>query len=502
MATTGTDRTGHMAVGVRSEGASVLALAIVSILALKSAAAAETSTPAQPLTYGVDVGVAETDNVTLVPTNKVSQTMAVADVDFDVNRQSRLFDVDAKGNFSDINYLQGAYGNQLIGRFDGVAHVALIPERLTWALSDDFGQAALDPFTPTTPTNLENVNYVSTGPDLNLRLGPTRFINASVRIARAQYQTSPFNSDRILGNLAWGLQLSAQSSVSLDGNVERVLFDNTALNSDFTRASGFGRYEVQGARTEFSADLGATKVSEGATSTTGGPVTIGPGGTLATGGSQGGTSTTGPLAKIMLARKLSTAAKLTLSIGRDLTDASTSFSNLQGGAIGVVGTAPGALTSNIYTTNYASAGWQYQRNRTTLAVSGRWEKDTYGGESVLDYTRSGAEFRVERRLTRALSAEILGRYYKTNYPHAIVSPASGSADFDDELIAGILTWRHGRGLEVKLKCEHDARIALGINGYRENRALLTVGYRPYSPAASYPEDQTNYPTNRNYPTNK
>ena len=500
--------------GVRSGGASVLALAIVSILALKSAAAAETSTAAEPstaaerssaaepLTYGVDVGVAETDNVTLVPTNKVSQTMAVADVDFDVKRQSRLFDVDAKGNFSDINYLQGAYGNQLIGRFDGAAHVALIPERLTWALSDDFGQAALDPFTPTTPTNLENVNYVSTGPDLNLRLGPTSFFNASMRFARAQYQTSPFNSDRILGNLAWGLQLSAQSSASLNGDTERVLFNNTALNSDFTRTSGFGRYEVHGARTDFSADLGATTISEGGASTTGGPVTIGPGGTLTTGGSQGGMSTTGALAKIMLSRKLSTAAKLTLSIGRDLTDASTSFSNLQSGATGIVGAAPAPLTSRIYTTNYASAGWQYERNRTTFAVSGRWERDSYGGEPLLDNTRSGAEFRVERRLTRALTAEIFGRYYKTNYPHATVSPTSGSTDFDDELIAGILTWRHGRGLEVKLKCEHDARVAMGINGYRENRAVLTVGYRPYSVPASYPADQTNYPTNRNYPTNK
>src|ERR1700680_3188497 len=219
-----------MAMGNRSGGPS-LALAIVSILALKSAAAAET------LAYGVDVGVGESDNVTLVPTNKVSQTMALADVDFDFKKQSRLLDVNAKGYFTDINYLQGAYGNEVIGRFDGAAHVALIPERLTWALTDDFGQAALDPFTPTTPTNLENVNYVSTGPDLNIHLGPTSFINASARFARAQYQRSPFNSNRALGSLAWGRQLSAQSSVSLNGDTERVLFDNTALNTDFGRTS-------------------------------------------------------------------------------------------------------------------------------------------------------------------------------------------------------------------------------------------------------------------------
>src|ERR1700722_9454876 len=100
-----------MAMGVRS-GRQSLALAIMSILGLKLATAAET------LTYGVDAGVAESDNVTLVPTGKISQTMAVADVDFDLKQKSRLLDVDAKGDFTYLDYLQGAYNSQVIGRFD------------------------------------------------------------------------------------------------------------------------------------------------------------------------------------------------------------------------------------------------------------------------------------------------------------------------------------------------------------------------------------------------
>jgi hypothetical protein len=447
-----------------------LPIAVVSILALVSASKAETLTSgvdsraetstsdvaskAQKLTYGVDAGVAETDNVTLVTTHKVSQTMAVADADFDFKQQSRRLDVDAKGNFTYLDYLQGAYGSQLIGRFDGIAHLAIIPERFVWVLQDDFGQAALDPFTPMTPTNLENVNYVSTGPDLALRLGASSYVNASARYARAQYATSPFNSNRLLGNLAWGLLLSAQSSVSLNGTTERVNFQNTVLNSDFDRSNGFGRYEVHGARTDLSADLGATTIR------------------------QNGTSTTGGLAKVELSRKLSAAAKLTLSAGRELTDASTSFSGLQSGAIGVIGTAPAAQTSNNYTSHYASAGWGYQRNRTTVGLSVRWEKDIYDGVPLLDNTRSGAEFRVGRKLTRVLTAEILGQYYKTDYVHNIVASANGTSNFDDELVGAALTWRHGRGLEVKLRCEHSARNTPGIFGYRENRAVVTVGYRP------------------------
>jgi hypothetical protein len=449
-----------------------LPLTLVSLLALVSASDAETLTSgassrpetltsgagsrAETLTYGVDAGVAESDNVTLVSTNKVSQTMATADADFDFKQQSRRLDVNAKGNFTYLDYLQGAYGSQLIGRFDGIAHLAIIPERFVWVLQDDFGQAALDPYTPVTPANLENVNYVSTGPDLALRLGANSYVNASARYAHAQYATSPFNSNRLLGNLAWGLQLSARSSVSLNGDTERVMFQNTVVNSDFNRSSGYGRYEVHGARTDFSVDLGAT--------------TIG----------QNGSSTTGGLAKVELSRKLSAAAKLTVSVGRELTDASTSFSNLQSGAIGVVGTAPAALTSNNYTSNYALAGWQYQHSRTTISLSGRWEKDLYNGASQLDNTRSGAEFRVERKLTRALTAEVLGRYYKTDYIHGLAASQAGTSNFDDEAVAGVLTWRHGRGLEVKLRCEHSARTTTGIYGYRENRAILTVGYRPSS----------------------
>jgi hypothetical protein len=470
-------------------GARCPAVAVASLCVLASASKADppafgtdtsaTSSRADTLVYGVDVGVAESDNVTLVSTNKVSQTMAVADGDFDVKQHSRLLDVDAKGNFTYLDYLQGAYSGQLIGRFDGSAHLALIPDRLVWVVQDDFGQAAIDAYTPQTPTNLENVNYLSTGPDFALRFGATSYLNMSARYARTDYQTSPYNSNRLLGDLAWGYQLSAQSSVSLNGETERVLFANTVVNRDFDRSSGFLRYEVKGARTELSADLGATTVSQYG-------------------------STTRPLAKVNLARKLSAAAKLTLTAGRDLTDAATSFSGLQGGAIGLVGTAPSAQTADNYTSSYASASWQYERNRTLIALSARWERDIYdsapvsgvsltgvpptiaplpgapvtGSASALDYTLSGAEFRVQRKMTRALTAEILGRIYKTDYLHSTVAGQFGTPNYNNEQVAAGLTWRHGRGLVVKLRYEHNAQVTTGIYGYGENRVVLTVGYRP------------------------
>jgi hypothetical protein len=430
-------------------GTQHLPAAILSVFSVASASATET------LTYGISAGIGQTDNVTLVSANPTSQTMAIADADIDFKKQSRLLDADVKGNFTYLDYLQGAFSNQLVGRFDGIAHFALIPERLTWVLQDNFGQAGVDPFTPLTPANLEDINYVSTGPDLSLRLSGKSYLNMGARFADVRYETSPFDNHRVSGNIAWGLHLSALSSVSLNADTEQVKFKDTVLNTDFDRTSVFGRYEIQGARTVLSADLGGTKIHQSDESTTGG------------------------LARIELSRKISPAAKLTFSLGHDLTDAGNSFSSLQSGATGTVGTAPAAQTSQSYTDNYVSAGWQYQRNRTTIALSGRWEKDLYGTQPSLDNTRGGVEFNVERQLTHAFTAQLWGRLYKTDFARAVVTPQNGSSDYTDGLIAAALTWHHGRGLEVRLRGEHASRESTTAGaGFHENRVLLTVGYRP------------------------
>jgi hypothetical protein len=417
------------------------------------------------LTYGADVGIGETDNVTLVPTNKISQTIATADVDFAVREQSRLLDVNAVGDFSDLNYLQGAYGNQLIGRFDGQGQFAIIPERLTWVLRDDYGDATVGAFTPVTPNNLQYVNYVSTGPNLYLRLGGTGFINATARYSEADYETSPLNSSRALATLAAGLQLSAGSSVSLNGAYERVMFQNTELNTDFDRTSVYGRYEAHGARTDLGVNLGATTIDEH------------------------GSSTIGGIGRLELSRQLSPAARLTFTAGRELTDASSSFSTQQGGAIGIISIAPTPQTSDSYTSTYASLGWQYVRNRTTFGLTARWERDRYPGGPQFDDTSGGGELIITRQLTPAFSAQLMGRLYKMDYIHAIVAPNLGSPEYETGLVGAALSWRRGRWLEIKLRYDHDSYVvSTGDTGYRANRVFLTVGYRP-TPVTPVPVSQ-------------
>jgi len=239
-----------------------------------------------------------------------------------------------------------------------------------------------------------------------------------------------------------------------------VLFDNTEVNANFDRSSIFAHYEIQGARTELTANLGATRVN------------------------QGSESFTGPSAKLRLMRKLSSVSTFTFTVGRDITDGTTAFANLQSGAIGGIVTAQAALSQNNYTDTYGSIGWEYVRNRTTIGVSGTWEKDSYEGLPLQDLTRGSAEFRLERKLSRVLTAELLGRLYRTEYTNTDFSETDG-------LVGAALVFREGRGLEIKLRYDHSSRSVSGLGvgsgvvtvpgistDYGENRIFLTIGYRP------------------------
>jgi hypothetical protein len=95
-----------------------------------------------------------------------------------------------------------------------------------------------------------------------------------------------------------------------------------------------------------------------------------------------------------------------------------------------------------------------------------------------DLTRGSAEFRVERKLSSVLTAQLQGRLYRTEYANVDYSETDG-------IVGAALMFRAGRGLEIKLRYDHSSRAASGAivapgvgTGYSENRAFLTIGYRP------------------------
>jgi hypothetical protein len=433
------------------------------LLVISAVVPLATAARAEGFLYGIDAGIGESDNVTLVETNKVSQTMAIADLDFSLKEKSSRLDEDVTGDFTYLDFLQHAYGSEVLGQFNGTVRYALIPQSLTWTLQDNWAQAQTDPFGPLVPSNQQNINYVTTGPDWYARLGSTSFLDITARYAHADYQVTPIDNDRAFGSVQLGHEISALSSVSLNGTAERVLYEDTVLNEDFDMSSVYARYELHGARTDFAVNLGVDRVTED------------------------GTSNAGLVALLKLTRRISSAAKLTVEAGRNLTDPSAGFNTLQNSSVvnavvvnNVVSNVPAPVTSSIYTANYIAAAWNYERNRTTVGLSARWEKDAYVDQPQYDGSRNQFDASIERRLTHALSARLYANVYQTRYDHDQFIVTSPGFTDQDGLYGFAIVLREGRGLEVRLRYDHMSRdISAGAGaGYNENRVFLTIGYRP------------------------
>lgn len=416
--------------------------------------------PAELARYGIAAGIGETDNVNLSSTDPKSQTIAATDLDFDLRRTGSRLDAAALGNFTDLYYVQGAYGNQVLGRFDGLATAKLWSDRLKWMAGDDYGEAQTDPFAAVTPTNLQRVNVFTTGPDLMLRPSYATFIHLDARYSKLSYQTSPFDGHDLVGSAELGRQLSSLSSLSLVVQAAELRFDNTTVNTDYDRREAYGRYLVKGARTSIDAQAGVTQANDVASSWK-----------------------TSPLVRVLLTRTVSPFSLVTLGGGTEYTDAGNSFSSLRAGAGGGIAVAPVTQSTGNYRRDYGTAGWGFSRLRTTLGFTGTWERDTYDLQSLYDVTRTGLGLSLGRALTPKLSVNINGSADRYQYTHQGFTDKFGT-------VGGGLVYRPGRWIILYARYDHSFRRSGGSSvgvpllgggaSYDENRVFVMIGYRPHS----------------------
>lgn len=412
--------------------------------------------PAELTHYGIAAGVGETDNVALSSTHPKAQTIATANLDFDIRRSGSLLDASALGNFTDLNYIQGAYSNQVLGRFDGLATAKLWSDRLKWMAAEDFGEQQIDPFAAIIPSELQRVNVFTTGPDLTLRPSYSTFVAFNARYSQISYQTSPFDSRNLSASAEFGRQISPLSSLSVVVQAEQLRFTNTLANTDYSRREAYGRYRIQGARTSVEAQLGATQANDV------------------------NSWKTSPLARLELTRRISPFSVVTLMGGREYTDNGGSFASLRAGAGGGITVAAASQSTGNYLRNYGSAGWQFSRLRTTFGLTGDWEHDAYDRQRLFDTTREDLALNLGRSLTPKLSVMLRGSVDRYDYLNQGYVNNFGTAD-------ATVTYRPGRWFVVYAQYEHAFSSASGAralllqgSGYDENRIFIMIGYRPHS----------------------
>jgi hypothetical protein len=411
------------------------------------------SATAGELDYQLSLGVGHSDNVNQDPIAEVDQDIATAGLEFSFDQDSAKLRADVVGDLAYYKYLDDAYDPDLVGTVDANALFALVPDRITWALSDEFGQALTDPFQSDTPNNRENINYFSTGPDFIMGLGPQMRLRIGARYALADYEVTPFDSTTTGAQLALQRVLSDRSSVSLNGNLEQVEYDEASLNADFDHSELFVHYEGAGARTNLEVDVGYSQLDRDVSDDTEG----------------------GAVFRVDASRKMSSSSTLLLVGGHEF-GTSASLPN-DYGDVGIA-TAPGQQSADPFLRDHASLGWTFNRNLTSVGVAAYWEQNTHDDNASLDQTMTMFSATYRRDMSPTTSLQL-------NVARTGVQYEEPSPDYD-ELIAGAsFSWRLSRNLTLDVNYDFAVRHSDDpTTEYTENRFWLAIGFGRGVPRAT------------------
>lgn len=418
------------------------ALASLPLLVVSGASIAAT------LDYQLTAGGGHSDNIRRVAVDKESENIGSAGLQFSLDQRSSRLYADMVGNFAYYDYLDDTFDDEVLGNFAGQARFAFVPERFEWLLADNFGQVLSDPFMPATPDNRENINYLTTGPDLLFAFGSQTRLRLAGRYSMTTYEDTEADSDSVLGEIELSRVLSSASSIGFVGRAQQVEYDERQLDADYDQSEAFLRYDAEGARTFLTVEAGYTRIERDATAN----------------------SDSGPLFRLDVTRRLTASTTASLSLAREFASPGSDFAATQSGQSIGLETAPGRQTVEPFTRESVGLGWTFTRNRTTLSLSGSRDEHSYESQPALDQTLTSGTVAVRRELSPVMSLVVDGAYMRSDFeqPGGDYSEAGGGVTF---------SWRLSSRVSLNATYDYvDRDSDLAAGGYTENRYWFYIGY--------------------------
>lgn len=422
------------------------AAACAAALAAPGMCGAETD-----LSYGIDAGVGYSDNVTRAIDGGTAETLAIVGGRFTLARESTRMRLDGQGHLDWVEFLQGTYDGQLFGEVRGAARIHLIGESLDWTVEDSFGQARISLLEPITPENLENVNYLTTGPELRLR--PTEVDELTLRgqYVDVSYETSVADTRRYLASIEWLHRMGSRRSVAFYASSEHFELVDDPQAADIERREYLLRWSSFGSRGSLHIEAGAVTVDTG------------------------GDTESSPVGNLVLTRELSRHITFSAAVGREFTDSGDLFRGRIGDDDADLGLLPQVTTTSVVDSRYASSLWSYARERAAVDLYGEVRDERYSSDLDPDrrITLWRADFRY--RLKPRTNVRLYALGFRERFDDL-------GFDTRERHVGAALEWRIGRRTAAGLEALHLARNE-PAGRIEEVRAQLRIGIEIESRAA-------------------
>jgi hypothetical protein len=355
-------------------------------------------------------GVIYTDNVERTASGK-GEALLLLGLSGDTTRQGTGLDYHLSSNLALLKYLGGTYQTEPSGYLDGKLAFHIVPAFFSWIARESFSEVQIDPYAPTTPNNLVNLNIITTGPRFTVR--PT--LRSSVRLdvlysyltssspSAAQYTS--VDNHRYGGDLRIDHAFSEISSLYLKGHYEKIYFKDQVNNHNYSVGDASAGYDLTDSRTAFNLSGGYSRVQIYDVLGT----VEGPGGSRETLGTQ---TFEEPIWMLNLSRVITPSQRIALSVSQQLVDVASSF---RLGFDQPVPTVPPPLfaTDEPFKQRQYLLDWHFQATRTTLNLSLVELQARFLLNSGGSYNSKFANATLTRLLSPVLSGDIGASYGRT-----------------------------------------------------------------------------------------
>jgi hypothetical protein len=394
-------------------------------------------------------GLIYTDNVGR-SANMTSQTLLTAGLSGDIARDGPRLDYRLSSNLAVLKYLGGAYPTSPSGFLDGTLKFKLVPSFFTWIVRDTFSAVQIDPYVPTTPNNLVNINFLTTGPRFTLR--PTLRTSVTldalyslVTSSSAAQQFANLDSHRYGGNLRIDRAFSESASLYLKGHYEKVDFKDQVENNNFSIAEAVGGYQLTNGRTVFDISGGYSQLRVYDVLTT----VEGPGGSRET---QKTETFNEPIWKLDISRLITPNQRLAVHASEQFTDATSQFR--LGFDQPVPTTAPAAFANgDPFKQREYGVDWRLQAPRTVVNVNLMEFRQHYLLNGLNDLESKSANATVSRLLSPVLILDLgasIWRYQQIgNAPPSAAQPVPTQQSNKTYGVSTGLRWQVGARLAMR-----------------------------------------------------
>jgi len=387
------------------------------------------------------------DNIGRVPYGEGDGTIARAGAQLQYRNTTRRFDSNIDVNAMYEHYTDETFDDNVVGGADAQISIGIVPERFLWDFQENFGQVTADAFAPTTPENRENINYFSTGPDFILQFGAGTSLQVSGRFSDVDYELSVVDSQQKMVTIDLTRQTSGSATIGLIGEANSIDFKDE-INHDYDRNQAFVRYRLENTRTELTIDGGYT--------------------TLNTDDGDNG----GLLARVLMERRISTAASMSASLGTEFSSSGDVFRSGQD-ALGVSHTTSSVVgTSAPFENRFATLGYDFDRNRTGAGVSLQYRREHYMSGTGTDRDVLAGRLYFTRHFSARLEASVYCGFEQQDIDES-------NFESDETRAGASLRWALGRTVSLRFDFDHiDYESSNAASEYTENQASMFVVWAP------------------------